>query len=120
MEIVGFLFASIILGIGILLVIRFSLPRHTRTNSENQHKGEHHEALREFHRMRRRRDQVWLRIDKLHAQFIKSSSIQKQLPEIAQGESQSSVGGSRTGEHSWSAFTPSVIEESFERFLKKD
>ena len=109
------IFALILLSVGIALILRIRRLYETRDDDVRADGREH---LREFYRMRRQRDRVWLRIDEMYAQFTKSSSTQKQLPGVA-GEPESQVGKSRMGEQSCAGLTKSDIEEKFRLFMKK-
>jgi hypothetical protein len=119
-----FTFVLILLAVGILLVVQVS-PYYSRrdysresTDEEGGPKDAHHEKLKEQHRMRRQRDRVWFRMDKLHDEFVKRSSVEK--PTLKQLGAESSSRASDGEADSWNDVTLAYIKEKYESFLKSD
>jgi len=121
MDMMTFTFVLILLAVGILLIVEVS-PFYTRKDySRESHEDErgpdeHHVKLREVNRMRRQRDRVWFRMDKLHDEFVKRSSIDK--PALKPMGAESSTQSSAVEADSWNDVTLAYIKEKYESFLK--
>jgi hypothetical protein len=76
------------------------------------------QELKQMHRLRRQRDKVWFRIDSLHDEFVKRSSIEehkKYLKPVSPSQA-----GSADDADNWNSITLSYLKEKYEHFLKKD
>jgi hypothetical protein len=79
-------FALILLVASVVLVIEvkpyFSRQNHSHRNpDEDSERAAQREALKEWHRLRRQRDRVWLKVDELHDEFVQKTSDER--PTIA-------------------------------------
>ena len=121
MDTLTFTFVLILLAVGILLVAQVS-PFYSRkdysreSTDEEGGADEHHAKLRELNRMRRQRDRVWFRMDKLHDEFVKKAAIDK--PTIKQPEASAQASAVETD--SWNDVTLAYIKEKYESFLKNE
>jgi hypothetical protein len=123
MDTLTFTFVLILLAVGILLVAQVSpfYPRKDysrESTDEESGADEHHAKLRELNRMRRQRDRVWFRMDRLHDEFVKRSAVDK--PTIKQTEAESPTQVSVVEADSWNDVTLAYIKEKYESFLKNE
>ncbi|HEX8141255.1 MAG TPA: hypothetical protein VF553_01580 [Pyrinomonadaceae bacterium] len=126
MDTMTFTFVLILLAVGILLVAQVS-PYYSRKDYSHHESPEeeweataHHEELKEMHRMRRQRDRVWFRMDGLHAEFVKRTSVEEQALKQRRTQPPSQAGDSQAGADNWNDITLTYIKEQYESFLKKD
>lgn len=122
MDAMTFTFVLILLAVGILLIAEvspfYSRRDYSRASPEDEERGpeEHHAKLRELNRMRRQRDRVWFRLDKLHDEFVERSAIDK--PALKQKGAESSSQSSNAPADGWNDVTLAYIKEKYESFLK--
>lgn len=121
MDTMTFTFVLILLAIGILLVAEvspfYSRKDYSGESTDDEHGAdEHHAKLRELNRMRRQRDRVWFRVDKLHDEFVKRSAIAK--PALEQKGTESTPRSSAVPADGWNDVTLAYIKEKYESFLK--
>lgn len=108
----------IVMVIAALFIIA-AYPTHHRGGSPEEHweRIARNEQLKQVHRLRRQRDKVWFRIDSLHDEFVKRTSIEKQTKYLNPG---SPTPASVDDTDIWNNITLSYIKEKYEHFLKKD
>jgi hypothetical protein len=121
MDTMTFTFVLILLAVGILLIAEvrpfYSRKNYTRESQEDEgEREEHHAKLRELNRMRRQRDRVWFRMDKLHDEFVKRSAVDEPL--MRQEGAESSAHSSAVEADGWNDVTLAYIKEKYESFLK--
>ena len=108
----------IFLVIGLLFIIAAYPSVHSRVlPDEEWERVARNQELKKIHRLRRQRDKVWFKIDSLHEEFVKRSSIEEPGKYLKLGSpSQSSPDDA----DNWNGITLSYIQEKYERFLKRD
>ncbi|HEX8772796.1 MAG TPA: hypothetical protein VF735_04265 [Pyrinomonadaceae bacterium] len=121
MDTMTFAFVLILLAVGVLLIAEvgpfYSRKDYSRESPEDEGgREEHHAKLRELNRMRRQRDRVWFRMDKLHDEFVKRSAVDKQV--MRQERTEASSQSSGVEADGWNDVTLAYIKEKYESFLK--
>jgi hypothetical protein len=117
------IFALILLVASVLLVIEvrpfYSRKKFSEQNPEEESdRVAQREALKEFHRLRRQRDKVWFRVDKLHDEFVQRTSSEQ--PTIEPPQSDSPPQASDNKRDNWQDVTLAYVKEKYGAFLKKD
>lgn len=112
------LFSLILVLIGLVLVgfVRSGFVRRERPENEDQDIRQ--QTARAQRQMERRRGRIWLKMDEVHAEFIKKSTIESRpatlLPEKTLPQANKLIG---TGEEE---FALRELQTAYELFLGKD
>lgn len=100
MDTLTIIFLTILFVASVLLIVE-ARPYYSRKHylhrdpDEEPDRVARREALREFHRLRREQEKVWVSVDKLHDQLVQNSSNEKPAIELPQSDSPPKVSDSK-------------------------